>query len=233
MNNLEQANVGVQTKGRLTQQSLRWLNEMTGSNFPDTEEPFGKVRKLTDKETGITVFGFSNGDTIKAAAKGYVDVAFAGLDKVSELRRGNDPLFNRTITLAEPLGFGVCRMVLAQPEDADPGLPMQRVVTTYPNLTRDFLRVMYGIAFPSTSIDVFGGSIETIAALGGYDGIVDVTETGEALTKNGLVEVDEVLKSQAVLIGSGIEACSTSSSCLQLSELGPDISSVPRQLVEV
>lgn len=232
MSNFEQANVGVQTKGRLTQQSLKWLNEQTGSNFPDTEEPFGKVRKLTDKETGITVFGFSNGDTIKAAAKGYVDVAFAGLDKALELRCDNNPLF-RTVTLAVPLGFGACRLVLARPEGADPDLPMQRVVTTYPNLTRDFLRMMYGTAFPSTSVDVFGGSIETIAALGGYDGIVDVTETGEALAENGLVEVDEILKSEAVLIGSRVEADSFRPICLQLSELGPDISCVPRRLVEV
>lgn len=233
MINLEQTNIGIQTKGRLTQQSLRWLNQQTGSNFPDTEEPFGKVRKLTDQETGVTVFGFSNGDTIKAAAKGYVDIAFAGLDKVLELRRGNDPQFSRTLTMAQPLGFGACRMVLAQPKDIDPSIPMQRVVTTYPNLTRDFLRVMYNNAYPPTYVDVFGGSIETIATLGGYDGIVDVTETGEALTENGLIEVEELLQSQAVLIGSGIEVSNADLSYLRLNELGPDISRVPRQLVEV
>jgi ATP phosphoribosyltransferase len=116
---------------------------------------------------------------------------------------GKDVLLEQEKDIYEPLdlGIGFCRMVVAEPKEL--GLidnPTHwthiRVATKYPNITlKYFLRK--GIQVETIKLY---GSIEVAPLLGLSERIVDLVATGETLKKNGLIEVEEILKVTSKLI---------------------------------
>lgn len=108
----------------------------------------------------------------------------------------------RNITILEQLNFGSCRLSLAIPrEEKYEGISWfngKRIATSYPNILNDF--------FSKNSIkaetEVISGSVEIAPGIGLADGICDIVSTGSTLLTNGLHEVETIMKSQAVLIGS-------------------------------
>lgn len=196
MNNLENAEIAIQKSGRLTADSLKWINRVGGADFPISDDPFDRTRELTDTSTGITITGYSNGDILKAVACGYADWGIAGGDKLAELvwpQRAGDPGsydgkggFNRFANLTnsgwmrdvEPF-----RLVAAKYKDGTRF--MGRVATSYPNLTRQWARGRSG----PVEIAVFSGGVEAIARKAGFDTVVDIVRTGDTLRENGFEEV--------------------------------------------
>jgi ATP phosphoribosyltransferase len=71
-----------------------------------------------------------------------------------------------------------------------------RVATKYPRCAEKYFSAR-GLA--AEIIEVYG-SVELAPVVGLADLIVDVVDTGRTLKENGLVELDEIFKSQAVLI---------------------------------
>ncbi len=123
---------------------------------------------------------------------GSADVGIAGRDVLREERRD----------VYEPmrLGFGRCRLVVAgPPELKGDDLRLRRslrVATKYPRLAREhFLK--RGI---SAEVVKLSGSVELAPQVGLADLIVDVVDTGRTLRENGLVEIEEILSSEACLI---------------------------------
>ena len=127
----------------------------------------------------------------------YVEYGAADLGIV-----GQDALWESGRDLYEPLqlGFGRCRLVLA-------GLPSQRernfrlatglrVATKYPRLARAYFQ-QQGL---SVEIIPLTGSIELAPLVSLADLVVDVVETGRTMRENGLVELEDILDSQATVV---------------------------------
>jgi len=108
----------------------------------------------------------------------------------------------RNITILEQLNFGSCRLSLAIPrEEKYEGISWfngKRIATSYPNILNDFFRKNSIKA----ETEVISGSVEIAPGIGLADGICDIVSTGSTLLTNGLHEVETIMKSQAVLIGS-------------------------------
>jgi len=116
---------------------------------------------------------------------------------------GRDVLLEQERDVYEPLdlGIGYCRMVVAEPRelgqrDNPSHWTHIRVATKYPNITmRHFLEK--GI---QVEIIKLYGSIELAPLLGLSERVVDLVATGETLRRNGLVEVEEIMKVTSKLI---------------------------------
>lgn len=123
---------------------------------------------------------------------GAADLGVVGLDVLRESKRD----------LYEPLrlGFGKCRLVLAGPPDTrNRNLRLMsnlRVATKYPNLTSEYFNNQ-GI---TAEIIPLNGSVELAPGVGLADLLVDLVETGITLRDNGLVELETLLESEAVLV---------------------------------
>ncbi|GAA4810901.1 ATP phosphoribosyltransferase [Sphingosinicella ginsenosidimutans] len=99
-----------------------------------------------------------------------------------------------------PLGFGRCALKIAAPE-ATPyrgpeSLAGARVATSYPRLTRRFLDER-GI---DATVVRMNGAVELAPRLGIAGFICDLVSTGATLEANGLVPVETVMESEAVLV---------------------------------
>ncbi|MBI5238317.1 MAG: ATP phosphoribosyltransferase [Deltaproteobacteria bacterium] len=116
---------------------------------------------------------------------------------------GKDVLMEQEKDIYEPLdlNIGACRMVVAEPawlgkKDNPSSWTHVRVATKYPNITlRHFLD-------KGIQVDIIKlyGSIELAPLLGLSERIVDLVQTGETLKKNGLVEVEEIMKISSRLV---------------------------------
>lgn len=130
-------------------------------------------------------------------AYGAVDVAIAG----------KDVLIEAGLDLVEmvDLGFGACRFVVAEFEDASAEvaehyrhLGVVRVATKYPRIAERHFAAK-GV---QAEIVKLHGNIEIAPLLGLADQIVDITATGATLEENRLRVVEEVLPSTARLVAN-------------------------------
>lgn len=143
----------------------------------------------------------------------YVDYGAADVGIV-----GKDQLMEQDREVYEPLdlGFGQCRVVLAEPgqtirlgkwrvsgaktrvipEQHHPITNKIRVATKYPNITDRYFSEK---GIPVEIIKLYG-SIELAPLVGLADQVVDLAATGETLRQHGLVVVEEIAASTARLI---------------------------------
>lgn len=160
----------------------------------DLSPVFGDTRKLVLECGIIRVLVLRNSDIATYVAHGAADIGVAGSDVLDEEGR----------ELYEPLDLkiGQCRMIVAERADAriDAMLGMAqahiRVATKYPNITRDYL-LRRGL---TAEIIALSGAIELGPLTGLCERIVDITQTGETLRQNGLVEVDTVCQVSSRLV---------------------------------
>lgn len=130
-------------------------------------------------------------------AHGAADCGIAGADSIIEA--GLD------LVEMVDLGFGACRFVVAEPEDADGTVDEQyrhlgvmRVATKYPRVTeRHFAE--QGV---QVEIVKLYGNIELAPMTGLAERIVDITATGTTLRENRLRIVEEVLDSTARFVAN-------------------------------
>jgi ATP phosphoribosyltransferase len=115
---------------------------------------------------------------------------------------GQDALYESGTNVYEPLvlDYGRCRLVVAgRPEYRDAEwktLAGLRVATQYPRMAKRYFSTR---GLSAEIVQVYG-SVELAPAVGLADLIVDVVDTGRTLKENGLVELDEVMTSQAAFI---------------------------------
>ena len=139
-------------------------------------------RKLVHDCGELRVLVLRSSDVPTYVALGAADIGVAGSDVLDE--DGRD--------LYEPLdlGIGKCRMIVAERrgEKTDDTQIHLRIATKYPRLTTAYLQ-RRGI---HAEVIELSGSIELGPLTGLCHRIVDITQTGETLKQNGLVEIDKV-----------------------------------------
>ncbi len=120
---------------------------------------------------------------------GVADIGIVGSDLLAEQ--------NRELYELVDLGFGQCRLVVAEPADSKkPHGLKPRIATKYPNMTERFFAEK---GVPIEIIKLYG-SVELAPLVGLADQIVDLTETGKTLKAQGLKIVDEIAHSSARMI---------------------------------
>ena len=108
----------------------------------------------------------------------------------------------KDIKVVERLGFSKCKVSVATPKDFNytsvKDLEGKRIATSYPNTVNQFF------ASKGVNVDLhqISGSVEIAPNIGLADAIVDIVSSGSTLFKNGLKEVELILKSEAVLASS-------------------------------
>lgn len=154
----------------------------------DLAPVFADSRKLVFECGALRVLVLRNSDIPTFVALGAADVGVVGSDVLDEDAR----------ELFEPLDLGIakCRMIVAERADrrAEPHAHL-RIATKYPRITRAYLHRM-GI---TAEVIKLSGAIELGPLTGLCDRIVDITQSGETLRQNGLVEIDTVCEVSARL----------------------------------
>jgi ATP phosphoribosyltransferase len=157
----------------------------------DLSPVFGDNRKLVHECGAVRVLVLRNSDVPTYVAHGAADAGVVGSDVLDE--EGRD--------LYEPLdlGIGRCRMIVAERADHRIDERSQshlRIATKYPRTTRSYLH-RKGI---TAEVIELSGAIELGPLTGLCDRIVDITQTGETLRQNGLVEIDTIAEVSARLV---------------------------------
>ena len=181
--------IAVQTKGRLNEQSMQLLRD-AGVTIKEEKRKF----LMRASDFPVEVLFLRDDDIPQTVAMGAADLGFVGYNEVAE--RGYE------VDILQKLGFGGCRISLAIPKtDTYEGLSYfngKRIATSYPNVLSKFFEEN-GI---KAEIHTITGSVEIAPAAGLADAIFDIVSSGGTLITNGLVEVEQVLQSEAVLIGT-------------------------------
>ncbi len=171
----------------MNEESLSLLASI-GINVDEPKRKFISKARNFDIETLF----LRDDDIPLVVASGTASLGIVGLNEVSEKKAD--------VQIVKKLGFGGCRISLAIPKaDKYEGLDYfqgKRIATSYPNILKDFLE-KNGI---KANIEVITGSVEIAPAAGIADCIFDIVSSGSTLVSNGLVEVERVFESEAVLI---------------------------------
>lgn len=181
--------IAVQAKGRLNEQSMDLLKE-AGVTVSQEKRKF--LMRAADFPAEIIFL--RDDDIPQTVAIGAADIGIVGYNEVAE--KGLE------VNILQKLGFGGCRLSLAIPKTEEyTGLEYfngKRVATSYPEILRKF--------FAENNIDAeihtITGSVEIAPTAGLADAIFDIVSSGGTLVSNGLVEVEKVVFSEAVLIGN-------------------------------
>jgi ATP phosphoribosyltransferase len=152
----------------------------------DLSPVFDGSRKLVYDCGPLQVLVLRSSDVPAYVSHGAAQVGIVGSDVLDEQAL-------ELYALYEPLdlGFGACRMIVAERADrpVDPRSQIHLCIATkYPNVTRRYLER----SGQTAEIIKLAGAIELAPLTGLADRIVDITQTGETLRQNGLVEVDTI-----------------------------------------
>jgi len=182
-------------KGSLEEQTLALFREAdlavrrTDRDYSPTirDERIGKVTILRPQEIPQYV------------AMGYFDLGISGLDWVRETRA--DVIEVARLNYSKT-GEGTVRIVVAVHASDSAGSageiqPQARVTTEYPSLTERFFA---DLGIPVRLFTSYGASEAKVPDL--MDVVVDLTETGTTLRKNGLKIIGEIMESYTVIVAN-------------------------------
>ncbi|MGA9596162.1 MAG: ATP phosphoribosyltransferase [Acidimicrobiia bacterium] len=180
--------LAVPNKGRLQQPAAAML-EQGGFSYEKTERALAVPVRNMDLE----VLFVRTDDVAEFVADGVADLGITGIDLLTE--GGTD------LEIIERLGFGHCRLTSAVPRASDirslEELNGARVATSHPVTTKRF--------FAGRGIDItivpLSGSVEVAPKLDIADAVVDLVSSGSTMLINGLRPLEDILESQAVLVG--------------------------------
>lgn len=178
--------IAIQKSGRLNEESLQILKDC-GISINNGNDQL----RVTASNFPLEVYYLRNSDIPQYLIDGVVDIAIVGDNLLVE--KGEN------IAIVEKLGFSKCKVSVAVPKNfkynSIQDLNGLRVATSYPNTVVDFFSSK-GI---TVDIHQISGSVEIAPNIGLSDAIVDIVSSGSTLFKNGLKEVEVILKSEAVL----------------------------------
>jgi ATP phosphoribosyltransferase len=178
--------IAVQKSGRLLDGSLALLKEC-GIKIDNGKNQL----KANARNYPLEVYYLRNSDIPGYVHDGVADIAIIGQNTITE----------KDLDLEEilPLGFSKCRLSIAVPKEVeytgDNWLNGKKIATSYPTSLRQFLD-RKGI---KADIHVISGSVEIAPNIGLADAICDLVSSGNTLFRNGLKEVEVMLKSEAAL----------------------------------
>jgi ATP phosphoribosyltransferase len=181
--------IAVQKSGRLSDDSLSLIKEC-GIKF------YNGTGKLKSTSTNFPIeFLFLRDDDIPGyVSDGVADLGIVGENELVEK--------DREVGILKRLGFSKCRLSLAIPKGEhyeDVGyFEGKSLATSYPKILGDYLRSKN----INAEIHEISGSVEIAPSIGLAHGICDIVSSGSTLMMNGLKEVEEIFKSEAVLIAN-------------------------------
>lgn len=178
--------IAIQKSGRLHDESIQILKDCGISIYNGNDQ-----LKVTASNFPLEVYYLRNSDIPQYLKDGVVDIAIVGDNLLVE--KGDN------IQVTEKLGFSKCKVSVAVPKNFNyksiQDLNGLRVATSYPKTVVNYFSSK-GI---SVDIHQISGSVEIAPNIGLSDAIVDIVSSGSTLFKNGLKEVEVILKSEAVL----------------------------------
>lgn len=181
--------IAVQKSGRLSEDSLSLIKEC-GIIF------YNGTGKLKSTSTNFPIeFLFLRDDDIPGyVSDGVADLGIVGENELVEK--------NKEVQILKKLGFSKCRLSLAIPKgESYPGISYfqgKNIATSYPKILGDYLKSNK----INAAIHEISGSVEIAPSIGLAEGICDIVSSGSTLMMNGLKEVEEIFKSEAVLIAN-------------------------------
>lgn len=186
---MEKVKIAIQKGGRLSEKSLDLLKQC------GFEVTIGHNKlRASAPDSDLEILFLRDDDIPKYVEMGVADFGFVGLNVLEEDQREVD--------LVASLGFGKCRMSLAvdkhEQVDSVQFFQGKRIATSYPNILNAFLK-KEGVR---AEIHDISGSVEIAPGIGLADAVFDIVSTGSTLAMNGLKEVIEVMRSEAVLISN-------------------------------
>jgi ATP phosphoribosyltransferase len=178
--------IAIQKSGRLHDESIQILRDCGISIYNGNDQ-----LKVNASNFPLEVYYLRNSDIPQYLIDGVVDIAIVGDNLLVEK--------GQNIEIAEKLGFSKCKVSVAVPKNFNYNsvndLNGLRVATSYPKTVVDYFSSK-GI---TVDIHQISGSVEIAPNIGLSDAIVDIVSSGSTLFKNGLKEVEVILKSEAVL----------------------------------
>lgn len=179
--------IAVQSKGRLYDETMELLGE-SGIKLV----PVKRTLLVPSRNFPVELLFLRDDDIPESVASGTADIGIVGLNEVLEKQMN--------VSVIKELGFSKCRLALAVPQQAGyDGIEWfngKRIATSYPVILQKFL-ADNGI---KADVHVITGSVEIAPGIGLADAIFDIVSSGSTLVSNNLVEVEQVIYSQAVLI---------------------------------
>jgi len=125
----------------------------------------------------ITLVFLPAADIAKYVGVGNVDLGITGLDVVKESMVEVDHIMD--------LGFGKCKLCVQAPVADNISeveqLAGKRIVTSFPDLTKQYFAEMDKKNNVTTKVKFVSGSVEAACSLGLADGVVDLVETGTTM----------------------------------------------------
>ncbi len=188
--------IAVQKSGRLNEGSMKLLKAIgVKLSIRDrlliahsTNLPIDLLRVRDDDIPGLVM-------------DGVVDLGFIGENELEEKALEREAAGKASdYQVLSKLDFGDCRLSIAVPKEFNyqnvNDLQGCKIATTYPYLLERF--------FKQQKVDakalMLTGSVEVAPRAGVAEAICDLVSTGATLEANGLVEVQEIFQSKAVLI---------------------------------
>ena len=184
---LPKGSLGEQTLLLFSQADLEVKKSSREYNPVIADPRIGKVKILRPQEIPLFV------------ESGYFDLGISGFDWVTET--GADVIEVAELPYAKT-GTGVVNMVLAVPDDSPVSsardiAPGSRITTEFPAVTK---RYFEGLGIPVEVHFSYGATEAKVPDM--MDALVDLTETGSTLRRNGLKIVDTVLTSTTRLLAN-------------------------------
>lgn len=185
--------IAVQTKGRLFEETMTMLAE-SSIKIEQTK----RTLLVPAKNFPVEILYLRDDDIPQAVASGIADVGIVGENEFEERQEGAE--------IVRRLDFSKCRLSLAIPKVKQQEFEAQglkwfdgkKIATSYPGILKRFLAKNDIKA----DVHVITGSVEIAPGIGLADSIFDIVSSGSTLVSNNLVEVEVVMKSEAVLIGN-------------------------------
>lgn len=186
---MEKLKIAVQKSGRLSEKSLQLLQEcnikLTNGN-----------RKLISVSSNfpIEILYLRDDDIPQCINDGVADIGIVGENEYLEKKY--------KLKTYKELGFAKCRLSLAIPKsekyESLEYFQNKKIATSYPFILKSFLDKNKIKA----EIHQISGSVEISPSIGLADAIFDIVSSGSTLISNGLKEVERVMNSEAVIIGT-------------------------------
>lgn len=183
--------IAIQKSGRLFDESIDLLNKC-GLKIRDSK---GQLRAEVSGFDAEVLF-LRNSDIPKYLEDGVADLAIIGENVLIEK--------GANVAVLEKLGFSSCRLSIATPKGMNysdiSSLEGKKIATSYPNTLKTFLDTNN----VNADMHIISGSVEIAPNIGLADGICDLVSSGSTLFKNGLVEQEVIIRSEAVLAANKI-----------------------------
>lgn len=181
--------IAVQKKGRMSEDSVSLLKKC-GLKFHSSTRSLVAPSYTFPAE----ILYLRDDDIPSYVEDGMADIGIVGENTMVEK--------GAQVDLVKGLDFAKCRLALAVPRDVEyvdvRYFEGKVIATSYPNILRSYLKDK-GV---EADISFLSGSVEIATGIGLAQGIFDIVSTGSTLLANGLKEVEVVMNSEAVLIGS-------------------------------